>query len=277
MKEKEPKSLQAVIVTLVVGMLLPKLVDLTGIIFVDKIIWKVVLTIAFNLATIIVGVLFSAKLINGRVEGGKARIVIFLIIVFLFLCLMPLLLIFIKDISKYIIGLCCGISLLVVEVLIVYYIVSLGNKKRKFRTSQEKSVVLQKRKIDCSDAKRVQLNNSFKYVLPQKIKNTTIDYNKKTVVAQKSQISSGITQNNLKKDTYIKLKTVYELWKEKDVSEKCLTITNNDNPDLKWIKIYKPPYKNGKFYGYIMMMNAHNTVNGEIYFANEPIWKLYNL
>ena len=70
---------------------------------------------------------------------------------------------------------------------------------------------------------------------------------------------------------------IYELWKEKDVSEKCLTITNNDNPDLKWIKIYKPPYKNGKFYGYIMMMNAHNTVNGEIYFANEPIWKLYNL
>ena len=36
--KKVPKSFQAIIVTLVVGMLLPKLIDFTGIIFIDKIL-----------------------------------------------------------------------------------------------------------------------------------------------------------------------------------------------------------------------------------------------
>lgn len=53
MKRKVPKSLQAIIITLLVGMFLPKLISLTGVTLVDKVIWKIVLTLAFNLATII--------------------------------------------------------------------------------------------------------------------------------------------------------------------------------------------------------------------------------
>ena len=37
-----------------------------------------------------------------------------------------------------------------------------------------------------------------------------------------------------------KLYTVEELWWQKNPSDKCITITNDDNPNLKWIKIYKP-------------------------------------
>ena len=57
--KKVPKSFQAIIVTLVVGMLLPKLLDFTGIILIDKILTKGLLSIAFNLATIIVGLVFQ--------------------------------------------------------------------------------------------------------------------------------------------------------------------------------------------------------------------------
>lgn len=71
----------------------------------------------------------------------------------------------------------------------------------------------------------------------------------------------------------LELKSLYELWDERDLSQKCLTATNDENPDLKWVKVYKPPYANGKFYGYVLMNNARNTVNGEIYYADKKIWR----
>lgn len=74
--------------------------------------------------------------------------------------------------------------------------------------------------------------------------------------------------------TAIELKTIYQLWNEKDPNKKCLTVTNDENPDLMWVKIYKPPYGNGKFYGYVRMNDARDTVNGEIFFADRQIWKL---
>ena len=69
-----------------------------------------------------------------------------------------------------------------------------------------------------------------------------------------------------------KLYTVEELWWQKNPSDKCITITNDDNPNLKWIKIYKPRYNDGNFYGYIKMDNARETVNGIVYFADQSIW-----
>ena len=67
--KKVPKSFQTILITLIVGMLLPKLIDFTGIIFIDKILTKGLLSIAFNLATIIVGVGFSIGLLKGKKEG----------------------------------------------------------------------------------------------------------------------------------------------------------------------------------------------------------------
>ena len=77
-------------------MLIPKLFDITEIALFDKVIWKIVLSLAFNLATIAVGLLYSAKLIHGRVDGGKARISIYLIIVIIILCSASSILVFLK-------------------------------------------------------------------------------------------------------------------------------------------------------------------------------------
>jgi hypothetical protein len=60
--------------------------------------------------------------------------------------------------------------------------------------------------------------------------------------------------------------TIKELWNMRDTLKRCLKATNDEDIDLKWVKIYKPQYCNGKFYGYILMNDAKNTVNGEIYF-----------
>ena len=72
--------------------------------------------------------------------------------------------------------------------------------------------------------------------------------------------------------TTSKLKTILQLWNEKSPDEKCITITNDENPDLRWVKIYRPRYRDGNFYGYIKMQHARDTVNGIIYSANKPIW-----
>ena len=63
-----------------------------------------------------------------------------------------------------------------------------------------------------------------------------------------------------------------ELWNEKGANEKYIIITNDENPDLKWVKIFKPRYGDGNFYGDIMMKHARGALNGKIYFANRPIW-----
>ena len=97
---KVPKSLQAIIITFIVGMFVPKIFDLTGIALVDKVLWKILLSLAFNVATIIVGILFSAKLLHGKVEGGKARISIFLLMVIILLCFSSSIIVFFKEVAK---------------------------------------------------------------------------------------------------------------------------------------------------------------------------------
>ena len=73
MKRKVPKSLQTWIITLVIGMLLSK-VAVTGFSLLDKVIMRGILSLLFNLATMIVGVMYAANLLHGKKEGGKARI-----------------------------------------------------------------------------------------------------------------------------------------------------------------------------------------------------------
>ena len=72
-----------------------------------------------------------------------------------------------------------------------------------------------------------------------------------------------------------KFKTIEELWNQKDPNAKCITIANCENENLKWVKIYKNRYGDGNFYGYVMMNNARETVNGIIYYSDRPIW--YNV
>ena len=268
MKRKVPKSLQAIIITLLVGMLLPKLVSLTGAPLVDKVLWKIVFTLSFNLATIIVGVLYATNLIHGKVEGGKARITIYFVIIIIFLCTASSVLVFFKEVAKWVLIVIGVVALIFILALIFNYIFSIKDKKNKFKTSQAKSVEIKNLK-----EKTIQ-------PLQKQIANTVKDIKTLRQGQQIPVVVTGPQESILTADTIEaiqpKLKTIHELWEEKDILEKCLTVTNKVHPDLRWVKIYKPPYGNGKFYGYVMMMNARNTVSGEIYFADEPIWMLYN-
>lgn len=256
--KKVPKSFQAIIVTLVVGMLLPKLIDFTGIIFIDKILTKGLLSIAFNLATIIVGVGFSIGLLKGKKEGGKARIGIYLLFVVLILCFSSTIAVFFDIIGKII----AGILGLVALILIIYFIVKVfstcSKTKNEFKHSQINSVQEKPKNIV---AAKVQV------VEPKRGKSIS-DKNEREPIAEYQLINQEFHQN-------ASLKNLYELWREMPAGEKCLTVTNHENPDLKWVKIYKPPYGNGKFYGYVLMNNARHTVNGEIYFADRKIWELF--
>lgn len=270
MRRKVPKSIQAIIITFLVGMFLPKLVSLTGVTLVDKVLWKIMLTVSFNMATIIVGVLYSVKLIHGKVDGGKARITLHFAIIVILLCTATSILAFIKEVAKWVLISLSVIALLFILAIIVNYLLSATDKEKKFKRSQAKSVEIKKQKENAIHHEE-KLNTNA----DQKIKTAEQNQQKPFAVNESEKlIIATNTIRTIQKDQP-KRKTIYELWFEKNDSEKCLTVTNDENPDLRWVKIYHAPYGDGKFYGYVMMMNARNTVHGEIYFADEPIWMLY--
>ena len=271
MKRKVPKSLQTWIITLVIGMLLSK-VAVTGFSLLDKVIIRGVLTLAFNLATMIVGVMYATNLLHGKKEGGKARITIYLILIVILLCAVTSVLAFIKETGKTLLIILSSISLLMVGLLIFRLILTLRKNKEDFKTSQKESV-------DNKTTRYARNANSSNKVDSPRLhspKNNHIPQQSVDVVESQVQVSDS-PESALDEEPYATgLKTIYQLWDERDPAEKCLTVTNDDNPDLKWVKIYKPPYGDGKFYGYIKMMNARDTVKGEIWYADEPIWVLYD-
>ena len=268
MRRKVPKSLQTIVITLLVGMFLPKLISLTGVTLIDKVVWKIVLALAFNLATILVGVLYSAKLLHCKVEGGKARIAIYFVIIVIFLCTASSILLLFKEVAKWVLIAIGAVTLIFILAIILYYIFFAMDKKNKFKTSQAKSVEIKKQKEKSIHPVKQQDISAIQEIKKPK--------QEPVIVSEPQEAIPVFNAIEAIEEDPSKLKTIYELWAERDDSEKCLTVTNKDNPDLRWVKIYKPPYGNGKFYGYVMMMNARSTISGEIYFADEPIWKIYN-
>ena len=212
----------------------------------------------------IVGFLYTSKIISGRVEGGKARILIYFILIFIFLCNVTPLLTTLKDIAKYLIIIIVLMSFIFITVIFVKGIIFLIIKCElsKYDNKNSKYILNYENNKNINNDIYANLNK-----VDSRLNETKKDeINKNFIIKEENEETQIINNENLK--------TIYELWDEKDESQKCLTITNDENCDLKWVKIYKPPYSNGKFYGYIMMQNAHNTVNGEIYFAEKPIWRL---
>lgn len=250
-----PKSLQAIIITFVVGMFVPKVAELTGIALVDKVFWKILLSLAFNASTIIVGILFSAKLLHGKVEGGKARISIFLTIVIILLCGSSSIIVFFKEVTKVVLIVLAVLAILAIAFLILNHIFAIRDRKTHFKNAQTHGIASLSNNKANTTTKRADVPNTL---------NVKKSSDEQTIKNEKARPVHNET-----------LKTVKTLWQEFDHQTKYLVITNDVNPDLKWVKICKPQYGNGKFYGYIMMRNARNTVSGEIYYADRPIWKLY--
>ena len=263
MSKKPSKSIQAIIITLIAGMIIPKIFDISGNALLDKFLWKGVLNASFSIATIIVGVLYAGKFITGKVAGGKSRICIYFILIAILASAASTVCAFIREISPIIKIVLASVTILATVLLIAKLIKFCFEVKKDFKITQEKSVT----KIESSRFALPVLKNP---VVETKVVTSTttsnIGQDSAQILKMPSSSHSVIFDKN-------QGKTLFELWREKDISEKCLTATNDENPDLQWVKIYKPPYPNGKFYGYVLMCNAHNTVNGEIYFAEKPIWR----
>ena len=261
---KKAKSFQAIIITMLFGMFVPKIVEITGFSLIDKVIIKGILSVSFSLSTICVGILFSTKILKDRVAGGKTRIALYILISIILLSAVTPVLAFIESISQKILYILSSLTILLIFVLIVWTVVKALKVKKAFKVSQEKTV---SEKI-LGNTKQV---NKYKPYVTQ--------YNNEYHKVQERQQKPKKNEHYNKKPEHTdlsqkpELKTLYELWYLKDADKKYLKATNEENPDLKWVKICKPPYANGKFYGYVLMKDARNTVNGEIYFADRKIWK----
>ena len=266
MSRKPSKSIQAIIITLIAGMIIPKIFDISGNALLDKFLWKGVLSASFSVATIIVGMLYAGKFITGKVAGGKSRISIYFILIAIFASAASAVCAFIREISPVIKIVLASVTILATTLLIAKLIRFCLKVKKDFKITQERSDIKKEFSAPALPVHKTP-------VVERKITTTatsTIATNVEKDSAENLEIPSSSHNVTCNENEG---KTLFELWSEKDIREKCLTATNDENPDLKWVKIYKPPYPNGKFYGYVMMCNAHNTVNGEIFFADRSIWR----
>ena len=255
MSKKVKKSFQAILATIIIGLLLPVFVKITGISLLDKTISKIINAILFWIPTVLVGKLYHWGIIKGKVQGGVLRTTIYILLsITVMLAGSATLRLFIKETVKLILS----IALCIVLPFVVFSIIKIVGWIRG-DVSKVDLQASQKTQSTFSTEKK-QDNKTGQEVLPPEQSLSQRSNNNTNVHKITSQFSSS------------KLKTLYELWLEKDEATHCLTATNDENPNLKWVKIYKDPYGDGKFYGYIKMNNAHDTVNGEIYFAERAIW-----
>lgn len=252
--KKVSKSLHAIVITTIVGLIVPKLLEITGVQLFDKLIIKILLSLAFSAATVVVGVLYFFGVLKNRRDGGKARIGIYLIIVIAICGSSASILNFIKSLSKIVLYIAIGATILATLILLCVILkFALSSKKHKGTS--------------------IPLSQNYTGINNDKGQVENIDKNIVSPVA--TRYRECLTLQNHYCHKQENLKTIDELWQEKDPGERCLTVTTDENPDFLWAKIYKPKYANGKYYGYVKMKNAHETVNGEIYFSNRRIWKLF--
>lgn len=275
--KKVKKSIQAILITFVVGALVPRIFSLSDFGLVNKLAWKGLLGAAFGIATFLVGILYSCHLISGKRSGGKTRIGIYISIVLILCCAAPMLALVVATMSKIVAAILAFAMMCGLTYLICKLIKWLSKKKQP-----------EARSIGCS-AKNQETKSHDNTSIENNIQNTVVSGDVKSQIIESCTIEkTTITEQSTCEreevtglqpaveylENYDACYTLYELAMYHDFESGCMTVTNDENPDLKWVKIYKPCYGNGKFYGYVMMNNAHHSVNGEIFFANRPIWYL---
>lgn len=257
---KHKKSIQAIILTALVGLIVPQLFSLSNIEIFNKIAWKAILAGVFGLATFFVGFLYSIGIIKKRSVGGKVRIGTYLLMVLLLCALVPVLSLILSVVSEVV----KGIILFAISTLVLVVIIKIIRTISKALKSNRVNENVQNKKASHT--------SNEQFLLPPVAE--TPQFSNNNIITTGSNIVVENQKESI--DTLIEyedgLKTISELWEDKNPNDKCITITNDENPDLKWVKIYKPRYGDGYFYGYIKMENARETVNGKIYFGDRPIW-----
>ena len=276
--KKVKKSIQAILITFIVGAIVPRIFSLSDFGLVNKLAWKGLLGTAFGIATFLVGILYSCHLISGKRTGGKTRIGIYISIVLILCCAAPMLALLVATMSKVVaailaIAMMCGVTYLICK-LIKWLSKSTRTKERPAQVVAENNEpVLQNDIITNNKNQSNSVSCEVKaetFKPPVVLEQTTIKVASVETTETATDFQPSIEYVEDSDACY----TLYELAMCHDFQSGCMTVTNDENPDLKWVKIYKPCYSNGKFYGYVMMNNAHHSVNGEIYFANRPIWYL---
>lgn len=263
------KSLKTVGTTFLIGLLVPAVFRISGVNLINKIAWKGLLSGAFAISTSLVGILYSLKLIKGRSQGGKARIGAFLTIVLLLCSLTPMIALLISATTR-IVQIMAGSIVAAIMTFVLYkIIVAVKTFFSSGDTSQPDKCPQNQKKRDVP----IKENSGVKPI-PQPLMQQNHTVSKKQLpsphVLEKKEESCLVRPSV--ETTVGKLKTILQLWNEKSPDEKCITITNDEYPDLRWVKIYRPRYRDGNFYGYIKMRHARDTVNGIIYSACKPIW-----
>lgn len=256
------KSKKAIIVVSIVSIILPIICKISNISLINKRIWKTLINFAFALSTIFIGCLYKVRAIRTRKEGGVLRIRLFLLIILLLCANISTLISLYKLFGKVLMAI-FGIILVIGSTYIFYngrIKKSKFDNKRKYDFNFENIKKCESIYLDCNDS------------------NSTINIDKNVIVQNQSvSINSELNKNYdiFKVIKTSKYKTIEELWEQKDPNAKCITISNCENENLKWVKIYKNRYSDGNFYGYVKMNNAAKTVNGIIYYSDRPIW--YNV
>lgn len=127
--------------------------------------------------------------------------------------------------------------------MLIFKIVS---SKKRFKATQQRSL----------DAKKTQIKTQISETYSTHVKSVSSTNRNVNAEVIKSSIEDKIVPSNKILELHEDKKTsnglsLYELWENRNPTKKCLTAANDENPDLEWVKIYKPPYGNGKFYGYV--------------------------
>ena len=106
-------------------------VALTGCKFIDKLIWKGFIAISFYIATLIVGVMYSLKLLVTKKDGGKARLFIFVMVLFFLYSVFDVIVTFLTsiDLRVYIL-----VSAILLGVIVIIWSYSYCKQKKDLIT-----------------------------------------------------------------------------------------------------------------------------------------------
>lgn len=199
----------------IIGLLIGA-IAFSGIAIVDDIIIKISMAVASSLAFTIVGSFYSAGLITSRVEGGKARMIIFVVLLFFLLYIFTqiakgIIWLFSFPMWVYIVILLFSITLLI---LVMLY----KDKKTKEKYKQE---IVVESQVSKSNA------------ITQDITNNVVEKPIEQLKTIRELLSNEDEKN------YIK---AYH--------------NDPHSPGLEYVKVYKSALKYSKIKGYIKMDNA---------------------
>lgn len=217
-------------------------IAVTGVGFVDSVIWKIAIFIASTVATTLVGALYSSQIIRNKYAGGE--VLKFLIFTFM---------LYIAYLGINLVAQFAGTmplwAFIVIFIIFAIIVVSLG--LYVYIKQQEKALVLYYTERDeaAEEEKRKKLEE-------EEARNKRLGKNK----------TIDLTKQN---DT--QTFTLSEIWEKHGVKGEVLKI-NSIRKSVEYVTIKAGMDEEGKFYGTTKFSNCDAAVNGEIFFSDKPIW-----